>query len=293
MHENVSEKNSDNLAPVIKFNGREQEKIPSEESPHLNANTARVQSDSSTTSKMNLKKASTSNKLAKEFKLNPGAKTFSPFVNQRSVTPVPAVQSYANVNTYIQQNNCSILPIPVSVQHHPGIEISPFAPPRSSPPLKFIPYGNIVPSNGGNDIQYSQPIVGHMGHRAQPTRYAGQFHHPVQAGPTYVNPNSQNVMVGRLGPLVYVQPVSHDMVQGGTAFSQVSACPLPHHLPKHQGNGAATQGSQLCVTAPPSYIGNGQQAFAVPSHLPPQQSFPIIRPIPLPGTNAFLPSKFS
>lgn len=161
--------------------------------------------------------------------------------------------------------------------------------------VETLQYGSLASGNGGSDIQYPQPIVGHLGSRTQPIRYAGQYH-PVQPGTTYVHPTSQNVMVGRLGPLVYVHPVSHDVVQGAAAFSRVSTFPLltSHqvHLPKHQGNSTTAQALQFCSTPP--FVAAGQQPFTVPSHLPiSQQHFPVIHPMPFTGSNGFLGSKFS
>ncbi|XP_059664802.1 uncharacterized protein LOC132311091 isoform X2 [Cornus florida] len=178
-------------------------------------------------------KSSGSNRSAKEFKLNPGAKIFRPsFSNHRSTTPpvVPAITSVSYI-----PDNCPVVPIAAA---EPDVEINTFSP-RTSPPVKFVPISNLMTGNDSSDSQYAQPIVGHVGSRTQPIRYAGQYH-PLQAGPAYVHPNSLNVMVGRLGgQLVYVHPVSHDVTQGAAALSQVSTRPLltPHqvHLPKHQG----------------------------------------------------------
>ncbi|GFZ12517.1 hypothetical protein Acr_23g0009020 [Actinidia rufa] len=169
-------------------------------------------------------------------KLNPGAKVFCPsFANHRSVTP-PAVPTVANV-AYVPD-----FPV-VPVQQE--AEISQFVP-RSSLPVKLVPYGNLIAGNGVIDSQYSQSIIGHVGSRAQSHRYAGQ-HHSIQAGPAYMHPNSQNVVVGRLGQLVYMHPVSHDMNQGVAVLSQVSTRPLltPHqgHLPKHQGQNTTEYGA--------------------------------------------------
>ncbi|KAK9268506.1 hypothetical protein L1049_000258 [Liquidambar formosana] len=231
-------------------------------------------------------RSSASNSNAKEFKLNPGAKIFSPsFTNPRSASP-PAVPTVASMS-YIS-NNSPVVPV-AAVQ--PEIGISPLAP-RPSLPVKLVPYTNLTAVNGGSGSQYSQPIVGHMGSRTQPIRYAGQYH-PVQAGSTYVHPNSQAVMVGRLGQLFYVHPVSHDVVQGAAAMSPVPARPLltPHQVqfPKHQGN-AAAQALQLCV--PPPFVG-AQQPFAVPSQIPLlQPPFPASRPIAVPGSNGLFGSKF-
>lgn len=245
-------------------------------------------SSSSTPTEMVPPRNSSSNRISKEFKLNPGAKIFSPSLPQQRTATPPAVPTVASL-PYIPENY-PVVPLPTS---QPEIEIGHFAP-RSSLPVKFVPYGNMLAGNGGNDVQYSPPIVGHVTNRTQPIRYGAQYH-PVQAGPTYVHPSSQNVMVGRLGQLVYVHPVSQDVVQGSAGFSQVSTCSLlaPHqiHLPKHQGT-AAAQALQLCVTPP--FIATGQPPFAVPSHIPiSQPPFPMIRPIPVPGSNGFLGSKFS
>ncbi|XP_043693132.1 polyadenylate-binding protein-interacting protein 3-like [Telopea speciosissima] len=136
---------------------------------------------------------------SKEFKLNSGAKTFSPsFAIPRTPPAVPTVASMAYI-----PNSSSLVPV-AGVQ--PEIGVSSFAP-CSSLPVKFVQYNNSVIVNGGSGSQYSQPIVGHVGSRPQPIRYAGQY--PIQAGPAYVHPNSQPVMVGRLGQLLYVHPVSH------------------------------------------------------------------------------------
>ncbi|KAJ6727912.1 ATAXIN 2-RELATED [Salix koriyanagi] len=144
---------------------------------------------------------SESNRSSKAFKLNPGAKNFSPsFSNPSSVNAatVPIVASMA----YIPSNS-PVVPV-ASVQPELGI---PFAP-RSSVPAKFPPYSNLTAVNGGNGPQFSQPVAGHMETRMQPLRHAGQYH-AVQAASSYAPPNSQSVMVRRLGHVVYVQPVTH------------------------------------------------------------------------------------
>ena len=83
-----------------------------------------------------------------EFKLNPGAKVFCPsFANHRSVTP-PAVPTVANV-AYVPD-----FPV-VPVQQE--AEISQFVP-RSSLPVKLVPYGNLIAGNGVIDSQYSQSV---------------------------------------------------------------------------------------------------------------------------------------
>ncbi|XP_071730922.1 uncharacterized protein [Rutidosis leptorrhynchoides] len=182
-------------------------------------------SSSSTSSETVTSIISNSNRTAKESKLNPGAKIFSPsFSNKRSPTP-PTMHTGANL-AYISE---SYQAVPVAPPQ-PEIEISPYAP--RSLPVKFVPYG-------GNDVQHPPPIVGYMTNRSQPIRYGGQYH-PVQTAPTYVQPSPQNVMVGRLGPVVYVQPVSQDLIPSTTGYPQMSPCSIltPHqvHVPKHQGS---------------------------------------------------------
>ncbi|KAF2288754.1 hypothetical protein GH714_012246 [Hevea brasiliensis] len=227
--------------------------------------------------------SSESTKSSKEFKLNPGAKIFCPsFATPTSATAAaPAVANMAYM-----PSNSPMLPIAAA---QPEVGISPFVP-RPSLQAKFAPYTNLTAANGGSGHQFSQPI---MGNRTQPLRYAGQYH-AVQATPTYVPPNSQAVMVGRLGQLVYVQPISHDLVQNAATISPVSACPLltsqqvPY--PKHQGS-AGGQALQLC--APPAFVAGGQQPFAMPSHIPLlQPPIPANRPVPVPGSNALCGTKF-
>lgn len=195
------------------------------------------------------------NKSAKEFKLNPGAKVFSPSFTKPIAATSPAVPTVASMGFI--PTNCPMVP-GSAVQ--PEIGSNPF-PSRTSVPVKVLPYNNFTTGNGGSASQFSQPIVGHMSSRAQTVRYAGQY--PAQAGPTYVHPNSQAVMVGRFGQLVYVHPVSQDLVQGTPAISPLSARPMlsPHQVqfPKHQGT--AGQALQLCV--PPQFMATGQQPFPI------------------------------
>ncbi|XP_061943910.1 uncharacterized protein LOC133668168 isoform X3 [Populus nigra] len=222
------------------------------------------------------------------FKLNPGAKIFSPSFSNPISGTAPAVPTAASM-AYIPSNSPAV-PV-AAVQPEVGI---PFAP-RSSVPAKYPPYSNLTAVNGGSGSQFLQTVVGHMGSRAQPQplRYSGQYH-AVQAAPAFVPPNSQSVMVGQLGQLMYIQPVSHDLVPSAAAISSVSARPMstPHQVqyPKHQGS-AAGQTLQLCV-APP-FVAGGQQPFVMPSHIPfLQPPIPAIRPIPVPGSNTLFNTKF-
>ncbi|XP_060186895.1 uncharacterized protein LOC132616490 [Lycium barbarum] len=225
------------------------------------------------------------NASTKESKLNPGAKIFSPSALQhRTVTP-PVMPTMAYM-----PDSCPVVPVATA---EPEVEITPFAP-RPSVPLKLVPYNNLAAGNGGLDVQYAQPTIGYMGSRTQPARYATSQYHHLQASTGYVHPNSQNVMVGRLGPLVYMHPVSHDVVQSAVGFSQVSTRPLliPHqvHPPKHQGS-TAPQALQLYMTPP--VITGLQQPFTMPSLPITQASFPVMRPMQVPGSNGFPPNKFA
>ncbi|CAB4308228.1 unnamed protein product [Prunus armeniaca] len=192
------------------------------------------------------------NRSAKEFKLNPGAKTFSPSFTKPITSTPPSVPTVVSMG-YIP-NNSPVVAVPAA---QPEVGSNPF-PSRSSVPVKVVPYNNFTNGHGGSGSQFSQPIVGHVGSRVQTLRY------PVQAGPTYVHPNSQAVMVGRFGQVLYMHPVSQDLVQGATAMSPLPARPVltPHQVqfPKHQGP-AAAQAFQLCV--PPPFMATGQQPFPI------------------------------
>lgn len=238
---------------------------------------------SSTPADLVSSRGSIHNASTKESKLNPGAKIFSPSALQhRAVTP-PVVPTMAYV-----PDSCPVVPV---VTAEPEVEITPFAS-RPSVPVKFVPYNNLAAGNGGVDLHYAQPTIEYMGSRTQPGRYGSQNHH-LQAVTGYVHPNSQNVMVGRLGPLVYMHPVSHD-VQTAAGFSQVSTRPLliPHqvHPPKYQGS-TAPQALQLYMTPP--VITGLQQSFTMPSIPITQASFPVMLPMQVPGSNGFMPNKFA
>ncbi|KAM7250895.1 hypothetical protein ACFE04_022778 [Oxalis oulophora] len=226
------------------------------------------------------------NKISKEFKLNPGAKIFSPsFANPISVTApmMPSVTSMA----YVQSNSPMV--------GLPEVGINPLVSCSSAPP-KFVQYGNLTAGNGGSASQFSQPNIGHMANMTHPARYAAQYH-PVQAGPTYMNPNSQAVMIGRVGQqFVYLQPASHDLVhQGAATMPQLPVLTPPVQFPKHQGTPTVLHHMPpvpMCVPQP--FMGNGQQQFVVPSHVPQilQHPFPTSRPIPVPGPNGLYGTKF-
>ncbi|XP_004500052.1 uncharacterized protein [Cicer arietinum] len=218
---------------------------------------------------------------AKEFKLNPAAKIFSPSFTY-PISATSAVPTAANM-VYIPNSSP---PLPVQ----PEVGFNTFAS-RPTVPVKVSQYGNMTVGNAGSGSQFSQPIVGQLAHRTQPLQYAAHYT-PVLSEPAYMQPNSPAVMVGRSTQLVYVQPVSHEFVHGVTA--PFSTRPLLNHVqfPKHQG-GTINQGIPVCM--PPTVITTvQQQPFAIQSHIPVlQPGFSVPRPISVPGPNGFYGTKFS
>ncbi|XP_022877539.1 uncharacterized protein LOC111395668 isoform X8 [Olea europaea var. sylvestris] len=226
------------------------------------------------------------NRTAKESKLNPGAKIFTPsLLHHRSVTPpaVPSLLHHRSVTPPVVPTGATVAYLP---DHHAMVpiataqqEVDISSPaPRSAVPVKFVQCGNVVIGNGGTETPYVQPFIGQVVSRMQPVR------------PAYVHSNPQNVMLGRVGPLVCMHPISNDFVQGAAGFSQATMRPLltPHHLPKHQGS-ATAQALQLCVNPP--IIASGQQPFTIPSPMPISQPyFPVI---PVPRSNGFFGTKFA
>ncbi|CAA3014540.1 Hypothetical predicted protein [Olea europaea subsp. europaea] len=175
-------------------------------------------------------KGSNLNRAAKEFKLNPEAKIFSPSpLHHRSVTP-PAVQAEASV-TYMPEVYAMV---PIATAENKD-DISLFAP-HSSLPVTFVPYNDVIIGNGSSDAPYAQPVVCQVLSTTQPIRYASQYHN-LQAGTAYMYPNSQNVIAGRAGPLVCVYPIS-DTIPSAAGYSQAATGPLltPHQMrhPKYQ-----------------------------------------------------------
>ncbi|CAI9088417.1 OLC1v1022732C2 [Oldenlandia corymbosa var. corymbosa] len=221
--------------------------------------------------------------IVKESKLNPKAKLFSPSPAQHiSATPTPPL-----VRTPPNLNHASV------AAAEPEVDVSSVTY-RSSVPAKLAAHNNLFPGHGRNDIPYGQHLVGHTGSRMPPVRYASQYSH-LQAGPPYPHPSSQTVMAGRMGPLIYVHPVSNDVTQGAAGFSQVSSRPLmaPQqiNMPKHQGS-AAMQALQLYMTPP--FIANGHQTFAMPTYIPVVPPiFPVAGPIPVPGSDVSFGTKFA
>ncbi|XP_050217958.1 uncharacterized protein LOC126668814 [Mercurialis annua] len=224
----------------------------------------------------------------------------SPFVARPEVGISPFVaRPEVGISSFVARPEVGISPFVARPEvgispfvARPEVGIGPFVA-RPSVTAKFNPYANLTTVNGGHGPQFSQQVVAHMGNRTQQLRYAGQYH-AVQAAPAYVPPNSQAVMIGRLGQVVYMQPIPHDLVHSTASISPVSARPLltPHHVqyPKHQGS-AAGHASPIC--APPPLMAGVQQPFAMPNHIPLlQPHIPANCPIPVPGCNGFFATKF-
>ncbi|XP_019415578.1 PREDICTED: uncharacterized protein LOC109327049 isoform X2 [Lupinus angustifolius] len=226
-----------------------------------------------------------STRNAKEFKLNPAAKIFSPsFLHPSSITA--AVPTSPNM-VYVPNSSPSVSFTAIQ----PQVEFSTFV---SRPPLpvKIADYSNVGVGNGGSGSQLSQPIIGQLAHRTQPLRYTAHYT-PDLSEPAYLQTSSPAVMVGRSGQLVYVHPVSHELVHGATTISPVSARPMSNHVqfPKQQG-GTVGQAIQVCV--PPPVLSGEQQSYALQSHIQLlQPTFPTTRPFSASVTNGFYGTKFS
>ncbi|XP_050881421.1 polyadenylate-binding protein-interacting protein 4 isoform X1 [Lathyrus oleraceus] len=233
---------------------------------------------------------------AKEFKLNPAAKIFSPSF----VYPISAPSAVPTAANMVYMPNSSPAPNMVYMPNSsPPVHVATLQPEvgfnnfasRPSVPVKVSQYGNLTVGNAGSGSQFSQPIVGQLAHRTQPLQYAAHYT-PVLSEPAYLQSNSPAVMAGRSTQLVYVQQVSHDLVHGVTA--PFPTRPLLNHVqfPKHQG-GAFSQA--IPVVMPPSVITSAQQqTFAFQNHIPVlQPGFSPPRPISIPGSNGFYGTKFS
>ncbi|XP_021755771.1 uncharacterized protein LOC110720972 [Chenopodium quinoa] len=228
-------------------------------------------------------------KTAKESKLNPSAKDFSPSLpNFRSTPPlVPTVPS-----------------VPYVPNNIPAVQIAGAQPelgnrsivPRSSWPVKFVPYATSTTMNPDNGLQYNQPIAGLIATRAQPIRHGGQYQ-PIQAMPSYVHPNSQNGIFGRPGQVVYIHPVSHDVIQAPGSLSSQAPHPLLASHPIHVGfakNEGVLAGQPLPISMTSPLMANGPQSFTTPSHIHRLSSphFSSMQPIPILGPNIPYNAKF-
>ncbi|CAO2836305.1 unnamed protein product [Amaranthus hypochondriacus] len=213
------------------------------------------------------------NRTAKESKLNPSAKVFSPsFPNLRSTPPL--VQTAPSV-AYVTN---SIPPAQVAGAQ-PEVEMQASVP-RTSWPVKFFPYVTSTAVNAENGLQYTQPVASHIVTRAPPIRHVAQYQ-PIQAVPPYVHHSPQNGIFARPGQLVYVHPVAHDVIQAPVAVSQA---PHPYMTPHpiHVGiakNEGLVAGQAMPVSMTPPLVANGAPPFT--THI--QPLFSSIHPVSILG----------
>ncbi|CAL9226996.1 unnamed protein product [Arabidopsis halleri] len=223
-------------------------------------------------------------KKAKEFKLNPEAKIFSPSYTKR-LSPSPVAMPDVGNIAYIPSNT-PMLPVPEAI--YPGVGNNAYVP-QAPPPSKFVPYGNLTAGYAVSGFQFPQHMIGPTVNRAQPQRFTSQYH-SVQTAPMLVNPSPQ-VMVARSGQLVYVQSVSQDLVQGTPPLSPMLSGPLPtaQHVQylKHHGVVAAGQPLPLCVSQP--FTTGGPQPYGIPTQFPVMQQppFPTNQPMTFAVPNGF------
>ncbi|KAJ8493339.1 hypothetical protein OPV22_015060 [Ensete ventricosum] len=221
------------------------------------------------------KKSKTGSITAKESKLNPSAKIFTPSVtNLRPLpTALPRIVSPSQMS-----NNIPVMPIAGSQL---GTEMSSLAS-HVTVPSKLVPYNNIIATHTGLGTHYTRPVLGHARIQHLPVRMNGQYH-PLQAAHFYSNPHSQMLMVGQLSQPAYVHPVSQDVIQRSLVMPQGQPHPLltQANAPKFQG--ATAQAMQSAATPP--IVAGGIQTIVAPPHAPFSQPFTAIQPIVVPGGN--------
>ncbi|KAL0362818.1 UNVERIFIED_CONTAM: Polyadenylate-binding protein-interacting protein 4 [Sesamum calycinum] len=219
-------------------------------------------------------------KTAKESKLNPGAKIFSPSMSHHRTVTSPAMPNGASV-PYLP-STYTMAPMATAQEE---VDASSFA--HSPLPVKFAPFNNVAVGNGGSDASYVQPIIGQV--------VTGPHNLLDILVNTRTSKPARPMVIQMYKMLCLDGGLWSDVVQSAAGFSPATARPLltPHqvHLPKHQGT-ASAQALQLCM-APP-ILASGPQPFVMPSSIPIQQPlFPVLRPIAVPGANGFLSTKFA
>ncbi|XP_042414460.1 uncharacterized protein LOC122003086 isoform X2 [Zingiber officinale] len=216
--------------------------------------------------------------IAKESKLNPDAKVFTPTAtNYRQVAaPVPRFVSPSQMS-----NSLSVVP---TIGAQLGHEVESFAS-RFTVPSKVVPYNNLIAAQAGNGTHYARPIVGHSSIRQLPVRVNGQYH-PLQAGHhVYLNPHSQMVPAGPLNQPVYVHPVSQP-IQGTPFMPQGHPRPHPPQANILKFQGTAAQPIQLPM-APPIMAGENQTLVA-PMHVPFAQPYAVPQPVMISDVNGYI-----
>eukprot|EP00249_Psilotum_nudum_P015390 c25304_g2_i1 orf=1-2427(-) len=208
--------------------------------PMISSPASSLTSSTSTTSA----KKSNFDLNAKEFKLNPNAKVFTPSIASirssasvvqspiymQGAIPLAPMQSISvgiGVNPLMQQPGQSgkyaqLNSLPVSAS-------TPFL----QTPVTYTPgvSGGIMPPSlpGQSTMKthphVQQPMSGHSFISQQPIRFTSQGP-PVQPAPAYLHPNgqlySQQMMFGQPGQVLYIQPFPQEVIQGP---------PIPPHQP--------------------------------------------------------------
>lgn len=90
--------------------------------------------------------------ISKEFKLNPGAKIFSPSYTNTSSANSPTVPTVASMGHV--PNNSPLVPVGAAQPENGFIPFSP----HSSIPVKVIQYGNLTSGNGVTGTHLPQPV---------------------------------------------------------------------------------------------------------------------------------------
>ncbi|KAJ3698603.1 hypothetical protein LUZ61_002308 [Rhynchospora tenuis] len=213
---------------------------------------------------------------AKESKLNPSARAFSPSIAKpRPVaTVVPPI-----VNPYNAPNIKSVGTPPPNVAYN-------IVPPHPFVSDKPLLYNNIYPVNGGAAPAYSQPVLGCQATNVYPVGVASQYR-PVQIAPTYMNPNAPSVMAARTGPTMCMHPIPQVGIQGAPipqAWPRTMFNPYPSNVPRFQGV------PPVCMTPPP--ITNVSPPIVIPGPMPIAPTLRPVQSIMVPTNAGTFPMKF-
>ncbi|KAJ1272872.1 hypothetical protein BS78_06G236000 [Paspalum vaginatum] len=223
------------------------------------------------------KLVTSSKTTAKEFRLNPCAKDFSPsFASSRQ-----AVAAVAPINSNYMSHSATEVSTGIPVYESKTL-------PGVSALSNKIHYNNLPPANYAISPQYVQSIVGHNASRLDPAR-VGTPYHPMQVGAVYTSPSPQPVMAGKFSPLVYVHPVSQDTMHGTPVSSQGWPCPV--FLNPYQASMQKFQGNAPTYVAPP-VMATGNLPLVVSSPAPLVQPFHAIHPIMVPAASSMVPGKY-
>ncbi|KAF2935961.1 endochitinase A isoform X1 [Oryza sativa Japonica Group] len=224
------------------------------------------------------KTATPSKTIAKESKLNPCARVFSPsFASSR-----PVLAAAPSVNPIYISNSVAGVPTGLPVFETNSV------PGGSSLSSKAVHYNNLAAANYAISPQYTQSTMGHNVSRLDPARI-GTPYHPMQVGPAYISPSPQPVTGGKFNHVVYVHPFSQDVMHGAPVMPQGWSLPAP--LNSHQASLQKFQGTAPVYVAPP-IMATGNLPLVVPSPAPLVQPFQAVRPIMVPAASSMVPGKY-